>query len=145
MFFLLRQTTQKVNRWPLTHFCWGHMCNSTQGSLSDSHMRIQWLFFKNFYSKGQWPPVTPRWLLTPLLLRLHVLLYQRINVSKSHANISKNVDTVTIFQKTLKSQWALDDLWPFSVEVACATLPKDHYVKSHGNTSKYVDKVIIFF
>ena len=41
-------------RWPLTHFCGGHMCDSTQGSFYPSHMKIcqsmsciwtQWPFF----------------------------------------------------------------------------------------------------
>ena len=27
-------------RWPLAQVCWGHMCDSTQGSLCLSHMKI---------------------------------------------------------------------------------------------------------
>ena len=57
--------------------------------------------------------MTPRWPLTPHLLRSHVWLYPRIIVSKSHENTSKYVDTVTLFAKTwTKGQWPLDDLWP---------------------------------
>ena len=41
--------------------------------------------------------MTPRWPLTPLLLRSHVRLYPRITVSEFHGNISKCVDKVTIF------------------------------------------------
>ena len=58
--------------------------------------------------------LTPRWPLTPSLLRSHVCLYPRIIVSKSHENTSKYVDTVTFFSpKTwTKGHWPLDDLWP---------------------------------
>ena len=57
--------------------------------------------------------LTPRWPLTPHLLRSHVWLYPRIIVSKSHENTSKYVDTVNLFAKTwIKSHWPLDDLWP---------------------------------
>ena len=40
-------------RWPLTHVCWGHMCDSTQGSLCPSPMTIhqcmwiQWSILQN--------------------------------------------------------------------------------------------------
>ena len=57
---------QKINQkgqWPQDdlwlHFCWGHMCDSTQGLLYPSSMKIhqsmwiQWLFFKNLVTKGQ--------------------------------------------------------------------------------------------
>ena len=57
--------------------------------------------------------LTPRWPLTPHLLRSHVWLYPRIIVSKSHENTSKYVDTVNLFVKTwTKGHWPLDDLWP---------------------------------
>ena len=57
--------------------------------------------------------LTPRWPLTPHLLRSHVWLYPRIIVSKSHENTSKYVDTVNLFAKTwTNSHWPLDDLWP---------------------------------
>ena len=41
--------------------------------------------------------LTPRWPLTPHLLRSHVWLYSRIIVSKSHGNTSMYVDTVINF------------------------------------------------
>ena len=57
--------------------------------------------------------LTPRWPLTPHLLRSHVWLYPRIIVSKSHENTSKYVDTVNLFAQTwTKGHWPLDDLWP---------------------------------
>ena len=66
-------------------------------------------FAKNFNQRS----LTPRWPLTPHLLRSHVWLYPRITVSKSHENTSKYVDTVTLFAKTwTKGHWPLDDLWP---------------------------------
>ena len=71
--------------------CWSHMCDSTQGSLYPSPMKIhkctsmwiQWPFFKQLNQRS----LTPRWPLTPYLLRSHVWLYSRIIVSKSHGNI----------------------------------------------------------
>ena len=66
-------------------------------------------FCKNLNERS----LTPRWPLTPHLLRSHVWLYPRIIVSKAHENKSKYVDTVTLFAKTLtKGHWPLDDLWP---------------------------------
>ena len=60
------------------------------------------LFCKNLKQKS----LTPRWPLTPHLLRSHVWLYPRIIVSKSHENTSKYVDTVTLLAKTwTKGQW----------------------------------------
>ena len=58
--------------------------------------------------------MTPRWPLTPHLLRSYVWLYPRIIVSKSHENTSKYVDTLTLFVKKTwtKGHWPLDDLWP---------------------------------
>ena len=58
--------------------------------------------------------LTPRWPLTPSLLRSHVWHYPRIIVCKSHENTAKYVDTVTFFcSKPLsKGHWLLDDLWP---------------------------------
>ena len=66
-------------------------------------------FCKNLNQRS----LTPRWPLTPHLLRSHVWLYPRIIVPKSHENTSKYVDTVTLFAKTwTKGYWPLDDLWP---------------------------------
>ena len=196
--------SQKVNnlKWPLDdlwpHICWCLMCDSTQGSLCltpmviHQSMWIQWLFFKSLIKRM----MTPRWFLTLLLLRSHMWLYQRVIVSKSHENTSEYVDKVTIFQKTLtnrsmtqmtprwpltplllrsqvwlypriicptpikntskhldtvthlsktltKGQWPLDDLWPhFWWSHMCVTLPKDHSVQvpwEYINVCKYSD------
>ena len=53
------------------------------------------LFPKNLNQRS----MTPRWPLTPCLLRSHVWLYPRIIVSKSHDNTSMYVDTVINFAK----------------------------------------------
>ena len=112
------QKNWSKGHWPLDdlwpHICGGHMCDSTQGPLCPSPMKIhqsmwiQWLFCKKLERS-----LTPRWPLTPHLLRSHVWLYPRIIVSKSHENTSKYVDTVNLFAKTwTKGHWPLDDLWP---------------------------------
>ena len=57
-------------------------------------MWIHWPFFsKNLNQRS----LTPRWPLTPSLLKSHVWLYPRIIVSKSHENTSMYVDTVINF------------------------------------------------
>ena len=53
------------------------------------------LFSKNLNQMS----LTPRWPLTPCLLRSHVWLYPRIIVSKSHDSTSVYVDTVINFAK----------------------------------------------
>ena len=52
-------------------------------------------FSKNLNQRS----LTPRWPLTPCLLRSHMWLYPRIIVSKSHDNTSMYVDTVINFAK----------------------------------------------
>ena len=111
--------TWTKGHWPLDdlwpHICWGHMCDSTQGSLCPSPMgrhQCMWIHWSILQITNQ-RSLTPRWPLTPHLLRSHVWLYPRIIVSKSHENTSKYVDTVTLFAITwTKGQWPLDDLWP---------------------------------
>ena len=59
--------------------------------------------------------LTPRWPLTPHLLRSHVWLYPRIFVSKSHENTSKYVDTVNLFcKKKNLNQRSLTPRWPLT-------------------------------
>ena len=105
-------------------------------------MWIQWLFCKNLKQRS----LTPRWPLTPHLLRSHVWLYPRIIVSKSYENTLKYVDTVTLFAKTwTKGHWPLDDLWPHHLLRSYVWLyPRIIVSKSHENTSKYVDTVTFF-
>ena len=58
------------------------------------------LFSKNLNLR----PLTPRWPLTPCLLRSHVWLYPRITVSKSYDNTSMYVDTVGLFKCIVKKK-----------------------------------------
>ena len=99
--------TWTKGHWPLDdlwpQICWGHMCDSTQGSLCPSPMKIhqsmwiQWTFLLKLEAKV----IDPRWPLTQHLLRSHVWLYPRIIVSKSHGNTSMYADTVINFAKKL--------------------------------------------
>ena len=113
--------TWTKGQWPLDdlwpHICWGLMCDSTQWSIvSKSHENTsKYVDTVTFFAKKNLNQrsLTPRWPLTPHLLRSHVWLYPRIIVSKSHENTSKYVETVNLFAKTwTKGHWPLDDLWP---------------------------------
>ena len=138
--------------WPLDDLwpqvCWGHMCDTIQGSLWLSPMKIhqsmwiQWPFFQKMNQRS----LTLRWPLTPSLLRSHVWLYPRIIVSKSHENTSKYVDTVTLFFKNL-NQKSLTPRWPLTLHLLWSHVwlyPRIIMSKSHRNTSMYVDTVINF-
>ena len=84
------------NLWP--HICWCLMCDSTQGSLCPSPMKIHQCGYSDPFCKNlNQRSLTPKWPLTPHLLRSHVWLYPRIIVSKSHGNTSMYVDTVINF------------------------------------------------
>ena len=78
----------------ITYFC--NHCN-IRFENTDQSMWIHTLtlFSKNLNQRS----LTPRWPLTPCLLRSHVWLYPRIIVSKSHDNTSMYVDTVINFAK----------------------------------------------
>ena len=76
----------------ITYFC--NHCNIRFGNTS-KYVDTQTLFSKNLNQRS----LTPRWPLTPCLLRSHVWLYPRIIVSKSHDNTSMYVDTVINFAK----------------------------------------------
>ena len=66
--------------------------------------------FQNFI---KWS-MTPRWPLTPLLLRSHVWLYPRIILFKSHKNMSKYVDTVSFFFFKNLNHRSLTHRWPLT-------------------------------
>ena len=146
--------TWSKGHWPLgdlwPHICWGHMCDSTQGSLCPSPMKIhqsmwiQWPFCKKNLNQRS---LTPRWPLTPHLLRSYVWLYPRIIVSKSHENTWKYVDTVTFFAKKNLNQRSLTPRWPLTPNLLRSHVwlyPRIIVSKSHENTSKYVDTVNLF-
>ena len=100
-------------------------------------------FCKNLNQRS----LTPRWPLTPHLLRSYVWLYPRIIVSKSHENTSKYVDTVTFFAKKNLNQRSLTPRWPLTPHLLRSHVwlyPRIIVSKSHENTSKYVDTVTFF-
>ena len=74
----------------ITYFC--NHCNIRFENTS-KYVDTLTLFSKNLNQRS----LTPRWPLTPCLLRSHVWLYPRIIVSKSHGNTSMYVDTVINF------------------------------------------------
>ena len=77
----------------ITYFC--NHCNIRFENTS-KYVDTLTLFSKNLNQRS----LTPRWPLTPCLLRSHVWLYPRIIVSKSHGNTSMYVDTVINFANT---------------------------------------------
>ena len=98
------------------------------------------LFCKNLKRRS----LTPRWPLTPHLLRSHVWLYPRIIVSKSHEHTWKYVDTVTFFAKKNLNQRLLTPRWPSTPHLLRSHVwlyPRIIVSKSHEHTWKYVDTV----
>ena len=71
-------------------------------------MWIHWPFFPKTWNQRS---LTPRWPLTPCLLRSHVWLYPRIIVSKSHDNTLMYVDTVINFAKYHIHTYILHTEW----------------------------------
>ena len=94
----------------ITYFC--NHCNIRFENTS-KYVDTLTLFSKNLNQRS----LTPRWPLTPCLLRSHVWLYPRIIVSKSHDNnTSMYVDTVINFAKyhihttcryILRTEWVI--------------------------------------
>ena len=86
--------------------------------LKDHCVQVPWKYVKVcgysvlFYKHLNQRSLTPRWPLTPSLLRSHVWLYSRIIVSKSHENTSKYVDTVNFFINL--NQMSLTPRWPLT-------------------------------
>ena len=76
----------------ITYFC--NHCNIRFENTS-KYVDTLTLFSKNLNQRS----LTPRWLLTPCLLRSYVWLYPRIIVSESHDNTSMYVYTVINFAK----------------------------------------------
>ena len=108
--YTMKNGQQLILQWCHAHT--QHTSGSGTTSLAWTYMKVcrySDSFCKNLNQRS----LTPRWPLTPHLLRSYVWLYPRIIVSKSHENTSKYVDTVTFFAKTWsEGHWPLDDLWP---------------------------------
>ena len=122
------------------------MCDSPK----DHCVQVPWKYIKvcgysdPFCKNLNQRPLTPRWPLTPHLLRSHVWLYPKIIVSKSHENTSMCVDTVINFanyQRSLTSRWPLT---PHLLRSYVWLYPRIIVSKSHENTLKYVDTVNFF-
>ena len=90
--------------------------------------------------------LTPRLPLTPSLLGSHVWLCPRIIVShsKSHENISKYVDTVTLFQNLNKR--SLTPRWPLTPHLLRSHVwlyPRITVSKSHEKSSMWIQWSIL--
>ena len=95
--------------------CWGHMYDSTQGSLCQIPTKIHQNmcgYSDPFLQKLEPKVIDPRWTLIPCLLRSHVWM--------------------TLFFKNL-NQRSLTPRWPLTScllrSQSCVTLPKDHCVQ----------------
>ena len=86
----------------ITYFC--NHCNIRFENTS-KYVDTLTLFSKNLNQRS----LTPRWPLTPCLLRSHVWLYPRITVSKSHDNTSMYVDQFRKLHTTyiLRTEWVI--------------------------------------
>ena len=99
-------------------------------------------FFKNLNQRS----LTPRWPLTPHLLRSHVWLYPRIIVSQVPWKYIKVCGYSDPFFKNL-NQRSLTPRWPLTPHLLRSHVwlyPRIIVSESHGNTSMYVDTVINF-
>ena len=138
-----------TSRWSWPHFCWGHMCDSTQGSFYLSPLKIcqsmwiQWPFFKKkTWTKGHWP-LDALW---PRVCWGHVCDSTHGSFCLSPMKIHESMWIQWPFFKNL-NQRSLTSRWPLTPH-----LLKSHVwlysrfivSKSHGNTSMYVDTVINF-
>ena len=117
--------------WP--HICWGLMCDSTQGSLCPSPMKIhqsmwiQWPFLQKTWSKGHWP-LDDLW---PHICWGHLCDSTQGSLCPSPMKIHQSMWVQWPFLQKLEPK-VIDPKMTFdptSVEVTCVTLPKDHCVQ----------------
>ena len=122
--------------WPLDDLwpqvCWGHMCDSTQGSLWLSPMKIhqsmwiQWSFFLKIEPKV----IDPYMTFDPKSVEVTCVTLPKDHCVQVPWKYIKDVDTVTLFSKTwTKGHWRKMTFDHASVKVTCVTLPKDHCVQ----------------
>ena len=110
--------TWTKGHWPLDdlwpHICWGLMCDSTQGSLCPSPMKIhqsmwiQWPFLQKTWTKGHWP-LDDLW---PQSVEVTCVTLPRdhcVQVPWKYINVCRYSNP---FCKNMKGHWPLDDLWP---------------------------------
>ena len=84
--------------WVSPAFAITYFCNHCKIRFENTS-KYMWIHFTLFSKNLNQRSLTPRWPLTPCLLRSHVWLYPRIIVSKSYDNTSMYVDTVINFAK----------------------------------------------
>ena len=127
--------TWTKGQWPLDDLwpdiCWGLMCDSTQGSLFPSPMKIhqsmwiQWPFLpKKTWTKGHWP-LNDLW---PHICWGHMCDFTQGSLCPSPMKIHQSMWIQWTFSlklepKVIDPQMTSD---PKSDEVTCVTLPKDH-------------------
>ena len=141
--------TWTKGHWPLDdlwpHICWGHMYDSTQGSLCPSPvgihqcMWIQWSILQMTNQRS----LTRRWPLTPHLLRSLCDSTQG-SLCPSPMKIHQSMWIQWPFCKKLRS---LTPRWPLTPHLLRShgwLYPRIIVSKSHENTSKYVDTVTLF-
>ena len=113
--------TWTKGHWPLDdlwpHICWGLMWDSTQGSLCPSppwkYIKVcgySDLFCKKNLNQRS---LTPRWPLTPHLLRSYVWPLPKDHLVQVPWKYIKVCGYSELFAKSwTKGHWPLDDLWP---------------------------------
>ena len=112
--------TWTKGHWPLDdlwpHICWGHMCDSTQGSLCRSPMKIhqsmwiQWPFLQKTWTEGHWP-LDDLW---PHICWGLMCDSTQGSLCSSPMKIHQSMWIQWTFSPKLeqKGHWPLDDLWP---------------------------------
>ena len=108
-------------------------CNISSTSQGNTWKNLDTVtIFQNLTERS----MTPRWPLSPLLLRSYVWLYPRIILSKSHENMSKVCGYSDPFFKTL-NQRSLTPRWPLTPSLLRSHVclyPRIIASKSHENT-----------
>ena len=139
--------------WPLDdlwpHIGWGLVCDSTQGSLCPSPMKIHqsmwilWPFFAKTWSKGHWP-------LGDLWSHIcwgHMCDSTQGSLCPSPMKIHQSMWIQWLFlQKKLEPK-VIDLWWPLTPHLLRPHVwlyPRIIVSKSHENTSKYVDTENLF-
>ena len=123
------------------------MCDTTQGSmcLKSHENTLMYVDTVTFFKILNQRLLTPRWPLTPILLRSHVWFYPKdhcVQVSRKYIKVCGYSDP---FSKTFINQRSLTPRWPLTSCLLGSHVwlyPRINVSKSHGNTSMYVDRVI---
>ena len=123
--------TWTKGHWPLDdlwpHVCWGHMCDSTQGSLCPSPMTVHQCIYSDQFCKI---PHTYTYIHTHTTSRMsdHIVSYW------TQFRRDKNLN-----QRSMTPRWPLN---PCLLRSHVWLYPRIIVSKSHDNTSMYVDTVI---